>query len=166
MTVLVAFASKHGATEEIADAIGEALRHRDVETNVLAVEDVTTLEIYDAVVLGSAIYAGHWREEARELVEHHGDVMRHKPVWLFSSGPLGDPPEPGEDPVEITDFMEALDAKEHRLFAGKADPDELNFGERAIMKMVKAPYGDFRPWTDIDAWAAEIAESLKKVETG
>ena len=166
MTVLVAFALKHGATEEIVDAIGDSLRERIVDTNVLAVEDVTTLEIYDAVVLGSAIYAGHWRGEAKDFVEHHGDVMRHKPVWLFSSGPLGDPPEPAEDPVEITDFMEALDAKEHRLFAGKADPDELNFGERTIMKMVKAPYGDFRPWDDIKVWAHEIAESLKKVETG
>lgn len=165
MTVLVAFASKHGATEEIADAIGDALRERSVETNVLPVEDVTTLEIYDAVVLGSAVYAGHWRGEAREFVEHHGDVMLHKPVWLFSSGPLGEPPEPAEDPVEIPDFMEALQAKEHRLFAGKADQEKLSFGERAIMKMVKAPYGDFRPWQDIESWAGEIAESLKKVET-
>lgn len=165
MTVLVAFASKHGATEDIADAIGEALRDHGVEANVLPVHDVTTLEIYDAVVLGSAVYAGNWRGEARDFVEHHGETMRHKPVWLFSSGPLGDPPEPAEDPVEIADFMKALDAKEHRLFAGKADPDELNFGERTIMKMVKAPYGDFRPWDDIEAWAGEIADSLKKVET-
>lgn len=164
MTVLVAFASKHGATTEIADAIGDALRARGVEANVLSVEDVTTLEIYDAIVLGSAVYAGHWRGEAREFVEHHGDVMRHRPVWLFSSGPLGDPPEPAEDPAEIADFMAALEAKEHRLFAGKADKDSLSFGEKAIMKMVKAPYGDFRPWTDIEAWAGEIADAMKKLE--
>lgn len=165
MTVLVAFASKHGATEGIADIIGVQLRSHGIETTVLSVVDVTTLEIYDAVVLGSAVYAGHWRGEAKEFVEHHGDVMRHKPVWLFSSGPLGDPPEPAEDPIEIPDIMDALEAKDHRLFAGRVDQDELSFGERAIMKMIGAPYGDFRPWADIRAWAGDIAESLKQVET-
>lgn len=165
MTVLVAFATKHGATEEIADAIGDALRGRSVETNVLPVQDITTLEIYDAIVLGSAVYAGHWRGEAKDFVEHHGDVLRTKPVWLFSSGPLGDPPEPADDPVEVADVMDALEAEEHRLFAGKVDSDDLNFGEKTIMKMVQAPYGDFRPWNDIRVWAGEIADALKKLET-
>ena len=99
MTVLVAFASKHGATEEIADAIGDSLRERSVDTNVLAVEDVTTLEIYDAVVLGSAIYAGHWRAAGNASLEEPGEVMCPKTAWVVAFLAPGGAPHPTRGPV-------------------------------------------------------------------
>lgn len=82
------------------------------------------------------------------------------PVWLFSSGPVGDPPEPEVDPAEAGAMMIRVGAREHRLFAGKVDKSELGLSERAILAMVRAPEGDFRAWPEIAAWGGEIAASL------
>jgi menaquinone-dependent protoporphyrinogen oxidase len=47
---------------------------------------------FDAVVLGSAVYAGRWLDPARQYAALYADVLRARPVWLFSSGPIGNPP--------------------------------------------------------------------------
>ena len=100
MRVLVTAASKHGGTAEIAAAIGRALAEHAVDVEVTAIEDTAGVENYGAVVLGSAVYAGHWLESATEFVEDHATQLAGRPVWLFSSGPIGVPPKPAEDPVD------------------------------------------------------------------
>ncbi len=127
MKVLVSAASKHGATaeisEEIAKELREALQERGGEggdsVEVRPPERVNSVEDYDAVVLGSAVYAGHWLESARELAEHHAGALSERPTWLFSVGPIGDPPKPEEDPVDVAGILEATKARGHRVFAGK-----------------------------------------------
>jgi menaquinone-dependent protoporphyrinogen oxidase len=123
-------------------------------------EEVSSVEDYDAVVLGSAVYAGHWLKPARELAERHARVLSEKPTWLFSVGPIGDPPKPEEDPVDVAPVLEATVALEHRIFAGKLDKRALGFGERAIVLALRAPEGDFRDWEDISRWSKEIAAAL------
>ena len=100
MRVLVTAASKHGGTAEIAAAIGRALAEHAVDVEVTAIEDTAGVENYGAVVLGSAVYAGHWLESATEFVEDHATQLAGRPVWLFSSGPIGVPPKPAEDQDE------------------------------------------------------------------
>jgi len=87
--VLVAVASKHGATQEIAEAIGRVLAERGVGADVMRVDDVTDATGYEAVVLGSAVYMGNWLEPARRFVEDHADELAAQPTWLFSSGRPG-----------------------------------------------------------------------------
>jgi len=82
-------------------------------------------------------------------------------VWLFSSGPVGDPPKPEEDPVDVADLVALTDAREHRVFAGKLVRRQLSFPERAIVAALRVPEGDFRDWTEIRRWAAGIAEALR-----
>ena len=94
MRLLVATASKHGATNEIAIEIGRTLTDHGVETEVLDVEDVSALDSFDAVILGSAVYIGQWLKPATTFAETHTDELRARPTWLFSSGPIGDPPKP------------------------------------------------------------------------
>ena len=161
MKVLVSAASKHGATAEIARAIGETLTEAGLEVVVLSPDAVTTLDGYDAVVLGSGIYVGHWMDTAKNLVERHSAALASRPVWLFSSGPIGDPPKPVEEPADIAEIIEATHARDHRLFAGKVDTAVLGLGERVILKAVRAPEGDFRPWADVREWASVIATDLK-----
>jgi menaquinone-dependent protoporphyrinogen oxidase len=161
MKVLVSAASKHGATAEIARAIGETLTEAGLEVVVLSPDAVTTLDGYDAVVLGSGIYVGHWMDTAKNLVERHSAALASRPVWLFSSGPIGDPPKPVEEPADIAEIIEATHARDHRLFAGKVDTAVLGLGERVILKAVRAPEGDFRPWADVREWAGVIATDLK-----
>ncbi len=160
MRVLVTAASKHGSTMEIAQAIGDLLAERGADAAVLPVEDVASIDAYDAIVLGSAVYAGHWLESATRFVWGYAVELATLPVWLFSSGPIGDPPKPDEDPVDAASMIEATAAREHRVFAGKLDKERLGFAEKAIALALRAPYGDFRDWQDIRAWASAIADDL------
>ncbi|HEU0240344.1 MAG TPA: flavodoxin domain-containing protein [Micromonosporaceae bacterium] len=160
MRVLVAAASRHGSTAEIAARIGKTMTtHAGLDVIVRAAADVEDVTGYDAYVLGSAIYMGHWLEAARDLVQRYDDSRDH-PVWLFSSGPIGDPPKPDEQPVDIGAVVVATRAREHRLFAGALRRDRLGFPERAMAAALRAPYGDFRDWAAVDAWAHEIANAL------
>jgi menaquinone-dependent protoporphyrinogen oxidase len=161
MKVLVTVGSKHGATDEIGAALRDALTDAGLEADQVAPDKVGSLEGYDAVVVGSGVYAGRWVESARRFVDGHADELRTKPVWIFSSGPLGEPPKPDEETPEGKAVAERVGAREHRVFAGSLDRSKLGFGERAIVGMVKAPYGDFRSWPTIAAWGAAIARSLR-----
>ncbi|MFP4072506.1 MAG: flavodoxin domain-containing protein, partial [Actinomycetota bacterium] len=127
---------------------------------VLTPEEATSLSGFDAIVLGSAVYAGHWTRDSLALAERVSTLDPKPPVWIFSSGPVGDPPKPEEEPVDVAGVMEATGAREHRMFSGKIDRSKLSFGEKAIMIAVKAPEGDFRDWDAIDSWARRIATEL------
>jgi menaquinone-dependent protoporphyrinogen oxidase len=162
--VLVAFASKHGATAEIAGALAEGLSKRGCEAEARLAETPGPLDAYDGFVVGSAVYTGHWLKPARQFVEANVETLAARPVWLFSSGPLG-PPEalkPEGDPVDVADLVELTTAQEHRVFAGKLNRSKLGFGERAMVRAVHAPEGDFRDWEAIDGFAAEIADRLTR----
>ena len=159
--VLVSVASRHGGTEEIGEAIAAALTEEGIESEVQPPERVATLDGFDAVIVGSGVYAGHWLEAAKRFIARHGAALRERPVWLFSSGPLGDPLAPIAEPVDVVPLVEMTAARGHRVFAGKLAREELGFGERALVKMVRAPYGDYRNWPEIVEWAREIAGSVK-----
>jgi menaquinone-dependent protoporphyrinogen oxidase len=165
--VLVTAASRHGATHEIAEAIAAGLARRGVEAQARTAEELTTLDGYDAYVIGSAVYIGRWLDRARELVEANAAPLASHPVWLFSSGPLG-PPEhlkPEGDPVDVEALIEATDAVEHRVFAGRLDRTLLSLPEKALVVAVRAPEGDFRDWEAVDAFAARVAERLHSLHT-
>ena len=161
MKVLVSTASKHGSTADIGRSIVDVLTGEGIEARILAPEEVTSLDSYDAIILGSAVYAGRWMKPMRELVDRFEVELAGRPVWLFSSGPIGDPPQPEEDPVDVASIMEKTAARDHLLFAGKIDRKKLNFGERAIVSALKAPEGDFRDWDEIRDRALAIAGELK-----
>jgi menaquinone-dependent protoporphyrinogen oxidase len=160
MKVLVTAASRHDATTEVAHAIAEVLRRADIDVDERPPEEVRYLASYDGVVLGSAIYAGHWLKPAKDLVERTSNRMRALPVWLFSTGPLGVPPRPAGAPVDVAPMLEQSGAREHRLFGGRLDNRRLGFTEKALVRIVGAVEGDFRPWDEIEAWANEIALTL------
>ena len=163
MNVLVTAASRHGATQEIAEAIGRTLSDRGVTAFVVPIADVSELDGYDAVVLGSAVYMGQWLESARDFVEQHSETLASRPTWLFSSGPIGDPPRPKEpEAVDVGAIVSRTQTKEHHLFAGKLDKSKLGFGERAVMLAFRAVEGDYRDWSEIEAWASDIAEGLRR----
>jgi menaquinone-dependent protoporphyrinogen oxidase len=164
MNVLVTVASRHGATSGIADAIAEELRDAGLTVARRDPAEVDDVTAYGAVVLGSGVYAGRWLDHARRFTERHFAELRSRPVWLFSSGPIGEPLAPLEESTDGTRLLRELDARGHRTFAGRIDSAELGFVERTITRMVKAPDGDFRDWDAIRAWAREIAVALRPTE--
>ncbi len=161
MRVLVSVASKHGATAEIADAIAEELGAAGLEAVRCEPGDVSSLDRMDAAVIGSAVYAGRWLEPARRLVEMNVELLAELPVWLFSSGPVGVPPKPDEEPRDAV-LAGTIGAREHRTFPGRIDRRRLGLAERAIVAGLRIPDGDFRDFADARAWARTIATALKR----
>ena len=159
MRVLVTSASKYGATAEIARRIADVLTTSGHDVDLEPAES-TDLIGYDALVIGSAVYAGHWLPAARTLADRVAAELTKRPVWLFSSGPVGEPPKPEEDPVDVAAIVKATNAREHRVFAGKIDRDLLSFPEKAIVMALRVRSGDFRQWEEIEGWAGEIAAVL------
>jgi menaquinone-dependent protoporphyrinogen oxidase len=165
--VLVTYASKYGATTEIAEKIGQVLRGAGLTVDVLPTDRIDGISIYSAVVLGSAVYAGQWREEAITFLKAYEYTLADMPVWFFSSGPTGE-----GDPVELMkgwQFPKAqqlianhIKPRDTVLFHGFLNMNELNFAEKILIKGLGAAVGDFRDWDSITAWANGIAEVLKK----
>lgn len=164
MRVLVSTASKHGSTDEIGTRLAEALRAGlpdDAVVDVLAAAEVEDATSYDAVVLGSAVYLGRWMEDARRVAERIA-TLAPRPVWLFSSGPIGDPAKPEEDPSEVSGLVAATHARGHRVFSGRLDRHRLGFGEKALVAALRVADGDFRDWDAVVTWGMQIAADLSR----
>ncbi len=161
MKILVTVASRHGSTAEIAEKIAKVLTVAGIETDLRMPGEVTSVEPYDGVILGSGVYAGRWLGSAREFVDREAAALSTRPVWLFSSGPVGDPAKPAAEPVDVDAIRKRTNALDHRVFNGKLDRQVLGFGERAIVLAVHAAEGDFRSWEAVTEWASEIASSLQ-----
>jgi menaquinone-dependent protoporphyrinogen oxidase len=163
VTVLVAYASKYGSTQEIAETIGRELRGRGLETDVRSIGGIEDIAGYDTVVLGSAVYVGRWLSNARAFVKEHAGELADRPTWLFSSGPIGQPPRPtDDDAVQVDEIVEAIGAKEHRLFPGRLDRSMLNRCDWAVVFALRVKEGDYRNEGEVSAWAREIAASLER----
>ena len=160
MKVLVCAASKYGATGEIAQAVADVLVGKGFEITVVPPGHVGAMEEFDAVVLGSAVYMGQWMKPARELAERSAAALAARPVWLFSSGPVGEPAKPADNPVDVTKILEVTKARDHQIFTGKLVKKHLSFPDRAMASAIRAAEGDFRNWAEIKAWAAGIADTL------
>jgi menaquinone-dependent protoporphyrinogen oxidase len=161
VTVVVAAASRHGATAEIASTVGAVLQDRGVPAVVVPIEEVETLDGYDAVVLGSAVYMGRWLEPARRFAAEHATELAARPTWLFSSGPVGEPAKPpAEDAVDVSEIERATRARGHRVFPGRIARSSLGLAERAVVGALRVPDGDYRDWDAVAAFAQEVADAV------
>jgi menaquinone-dependent protoporphyrinogen oxidase len=180
MKVLVAFATRHGATKGIAERIARTLEPRGHDVTLQPAEQVRAVAGYDAFIVGGAAYAGHWLKEATGFVREHRAVLASRPVWLFSSGPIGTDlvDAKGRDvfetarPAEFAELAESIHPRDEAIFFGAFDPDAKPIG---LMERIGAPFmrmpavrqampaGDFRDWPRIEAWAEGIALELEAV---
>lgn len=167
MSVLVAVASRHGATQEIAEAIGKALHGNGFAVDVVKLTDPAESgsrpdpEDYEAVVLGSGVYLGRWLGPAREYLRRNEKALAGMPVWTFASGPLGDlgagPGQPRADAALVA----AIGPVDYRIFAGRLDRRSLGLTERAVVAVMRARDEDDRDWEDITSWSDGIATTLR-----
>jgi menaquinone-dependent protoporphyrinogen oxidase len=184
--VLVVYASRHGGTRGIAERIGEVLRAEALETDVAPAELVAGVGRADAVVIGSGVYMGSWLKEAIDFIKRNEGTLAGLPLWLFSSGPIPGSSKnktPAIDPLEdalgplagpgsggrkrIAEISDVTHPRDHRVFLGAFDPNDSpkTMSERLVRLLPAAknilPSGDFRDWDAIEAWAREIAATLK-----
>jgi len=178
LRVLVAYASKAGSTKGIAEFIGEKLRQKGLQVDVQEVGSVKNAGEYDAFVIGSAVYMFHWQKEATKFVSRNKSLLAGRPVWLFSSGPVGkdkknaksqdllDPSVSG--PRELEELRKEVQPRDHKVFFGALDGSRLTgltgLGYRMARRSQAArdamPEGDFRDWNEIEAWALGVAGAL------
>jgi menaquinone-dependent protoporphyrinogen oxidase len=184
MRVLVAYATRHGATQGIAERIAETLQASGLEAEARPARSIRSVDGYDAFVVGSAAYMYHWLKDASDLVRRYRRQLRERPVWLFSSGPVGGPIDAkGRDqraaavPKDIAELVPAVNARDHHVFFGAFEVDRKPVGlaERLaapFMSRLPAtaresmPIGDFRDWPEIEDWARGIARDLGLVPVG
>jgi menaquinone-dependent protoporphyrinogen oxidase len=165
MHVLVTAASQQGSTHEIAETVGRTLRTRGLEATVAGPDEIREVAGYDAFVIGSALYVGHWLDPALAFVRGFAPTLSTRPVWLFSSGPVGDPSRKlvqkmTADPVELPELLALTNAREHHIFAGKLAGKWLPAPQRISLVLFRGLEGDWRDWEAIERWADEIADSL------
>ncbi|MGA9856281.1 MAG: flavodoxin domain-containing protein [Solirubrobacteraceae bacterium] len=161
--VLVAYASKHGSTAEIAQAVAETLGEAGLSVDCVEAGAVGGIDAYDAVVLGSAVYMKRWQGDARHFLRTHGTELSQRPFWVFSSGPIGDPAHDNpswEEPRRTIEKAEALGVREHVIFGGRIPTDPHGPAQRGMVKNTPAEYRDRRDWDEIRGWASRIAAEL------
>jgi menaquinone-dependent protoporphyrinogen oxidase len=158
--ILVGYGTKMGGTSGIAERIGEVLAERGHDVTVREAGKARLKDGYDAVVVGSSLYAGMWRSPAKRLVRQLAKTDPKLPVWLFHSGPLGE--EEADSPQKFPGWLEAieadLDLRGKTTFGGVLGPDAKGFIAKAMLR--NGLGGDFRDMEAIAAWAAGIADAL------
>ena len=163
MRVLVAYATMHGSTAGIAEAIGDELRKGGFEVDVRRVDEVRDLAAYGAVILGSAIYIFRWRREALRFGRRHARELQGRPVWLFDSGPLDSSADEGKTtPVKKAVALAGkIRAREHVTFGGRLVPEDAGGMAKRMMESGQAGrYGDHRNFDRIRSWARGIGAQL------
>lgn len=165
MRILVTTASRHGGTREIGETVAEVLATEGHEVDRTPPEDVEAVDRYDAVVLGSAVYAGRLAVTLRDLVERQTGQLSMRPVWLFWSGPVGHggrvSGEAALPPDEVETIARRIGAREVVCFGGRLRSAELGLAERALVSLIDAEDGDHRDFEAVEEWARGIAVSLR-----
>ena len=169
--VLVAYASKYGSTQEVAEAIAETLRESGFEVDLQLMRKVRTFEGYASVVLGAPLYFGLWHKDALNLLSRNEDALAQRPVAIFALGPNS------KDEKEMQGSRVQLDKElvkfpwltpvNIEVFGGKY-PAKLRFPESLIASLPASPLhgmpaSDVRDWTAIRAWASSLAQKFQPV---
>jgi menaquinone-dependent protoporphyrinogen oxidase len=158
-TVLVAYATKHGSTREVAADVARVLRQAGFEVEISPAREVKKLDRYGAVVLGGALYMGRLHKDARKLLKRRRDELAALPVAVFAMGPGSSEPEALESVLPQLARALAAVPEVHpvssAIFGGVIDPGKLRFPFKNM------PAGDARDWTAIEAWAVEVAGKLR-----
>jgi menaquinone-dependent protoporphyrinogen oxidase len=166
MTALVAYASRHGATEEIAARIAARIADSGTAVELRHVDAVDTVDAYDAVVFGAPVYDQSWPPEADKFITRHRDALGARAPWLFSVGTFGDTkrligPLTHKEPKRIAETRSVLHPRDYRVFQGVIHKHQWPFWSRVLFHAFGGRFGDHRDWQAIDAWADQIALALR-----
>ncbi len=164
-SVLVAYATRYGSTQQVAETIAATLRECGLAVTIQTAGQARTLEAYSAVVLGAPLFMFHWHKDALQFLLRHRKALLERPVAIFALGPVHEP----HDEAEWQDSRSQLDKElvnyswmkpvALEIFGGKYDPDKIGFP--LSMFAGKVPPSDIRNWDEIRAWARDLAAKLQ-----
>lgn len=167
-SILVAYATRYGSTQEVAEAIAERLRQHGLDAEARRARDVRSLDGYDAVVLGTPIYIGSMLKDAREFLERNRPALDGMPVAIFALGPARPEDDIDEARGQLDDALgklEWLRPAKVEMFVGRYDPSRLRLADRLLAALPASPlHGmeeyDGRNWTVIGEWADRLPAAL------
>lgn len=167
--ILVAYASKYGATKGIAERVAEVLKADGLPVDLLDAGDVKDISTYPYVVLGSAMYIGQWYKPAMKFLKRHVDALEAKEVWTFCSGPTeeGDPVELLDDwkpSDKLKELLDRINPHTMTIFAGVMQAENMSGFDRFIVNKIGVEQGDYRDWPTIEEWAREIGTTIKAIQ--
>ncbi len=157
--ILVAYASRYGSTEQVAETIAEELTRRGQTVALQPVKQVTGLAEYDGVMLGSAVRYGQWLPEAVAFVNSHQAELNSKPSVFFTVHMLNTGTDKDSQLAREAYLNAVRPQVKHAaevFFAGKIDFSHLSVYERMLCKLIKSPAGDLRDWPTIRSWSQTI----------
>ena len=156
--VLIAYASKHGSTREVAERLASVMRSAGLAVDVMPAGEVGLLRGYDAVVLGGALYTGRLHKDARSFLARHREPLSVRTVAVFALGPKT------INAADVAASRAQLDRSLKKtpnvapvsvaIFGGVIDPHKLRF------PFNRMPASDARDWASIEAWGSELAERI------
>lgn len=160
-SILVAFATKYGSTQEVAEAVASTLRDEGFTVDIQPMRDVESLEKYQAIVLGAPLYMFRWHKDALHFLARHREVLTTRPVAIFALGPFHDEEKEfhevrGQLDKELAKFP-WLTPRAIEIFGGKFDPEKLGFPFNMMPALKNMPASDIRDWKAIRAWASSLA---------
>lgn len=160
--ILIAYASRYESTKEIADFIGHQLAsHKEFKVTVVDADSVECLAPYQAVIIGSPIYADDWLPSARELIMKHERELAHKELWLFSTGYVEKDVAPHWEVSEsLKEAVASLNPVDNVTFAGRFDSDRMELDEWCLHRELRDKHMDLRDWGRIKQWCDGIAKKL------
>ena len=164
-SVLIAYATRYGTTKEIAEEIQGVLAEDDIESDLINVMEIRTIDAYDAVILGSPVYMGKMLIEARDFCQKYMPFFAGKWVAIFVDGISCCPPGEKSEQVlfaAIDDMKDCVIPAAKMAFCGSLDPSVLTEADAQIANMVHPPVGDFRDHEAIRAWAREVASAIRE----
>ena len=160
-TILVAYASKSGATAEIANWIGDALRQNGAAVELRPADEVISLEGYDAVVVGGPLYMGKVLRPVPAFFARHKAALAQKPVAVFIAGSsLGkDDPKADQHGQTIAGAAAGgVPVAAVGLFGGRFSSRNVPLIGRFLTNAVKEE--DTRDRAAIESWAGALLTRL------
>jgi len=162
--ILITYATKAGSTQEIAEYIGTRFDHNPLlAPDVLEIHDVTNLQQYDCIIIGSPIRVGAWLPAAKDFVLENFHTLKTRPTAYFTvcNTLKEDTPENRSIVKDyLTPIHDILEPTDDAMFAGRIDKSKLNAFERLMIWFVRAQEGDFREWDKVNTWIDHLATDV------
>lgn len=165
-SILVAYATRYGSTQEVAEAVAATLREGGLEVDLQLLRKVSTLKGYRGIVLGAPLFMFHWSKDALSFLSRHQKALTERPVAIFALGPFstGDEKERQVSREQLDKELAAfpwLTPVALEIFGGKFDPAKLRFPMNLVPALKNMPVSDLRDWMAIRAWASDLVAKLQ-----